>query len=159
MRFRRHPSGSCELCDIHPLFAGLIEELPRTAGRHKKARRRLYPDPDSGEGGAALQRDWDEHVRPGLERLFATSREVVSRDIAAGTHGGNLDTLVVPAANIDAWLNALNQARLIIVEENNFAEDDLDQREAPDLATRRGLALLKVHFYAHLQELLVEAAG
>jgi hypothetical protein len=159
MRFRRHPSGSCELCDIHPLFAGLIEELPRTAGRHKKARRRLYPDPSDAAAEAEFQRDWDEHVRPGLERLFASSRELVRRDIATSTEEGHLGRLLVPQENIDAWLNALNQARLIIVEENNFCEADLDQHDAPDLATRRGLALLKVHFYAHMQELLVEAAG
>lgn len=159
MRFRRHPSGSCELHDIHPLFAGLIEELPRTAGRHKRARRRLYPDPAGATGDDSFRSDWDEHVRPGLERLFSSSRELVRRDIASSTEDGHLGRLVLPQGNIDAWLNTLNQARLIIVEENGFAEADLDQHEAPDLATRRGLALLKIHFYAHLQELLVEAAG
>jgi hypothetical protein len=48
---------------------------------------------------------------------------------------------------------------LVIVEESNFSEADLDHREPPDLDTRRGLSLLKIHFYGHLQELLVEAAG
>ena len=56
-------------------------------------------------------------------------------------------------------LNTLNQARFVVVEENRFGEDDLSGGEPPDLSTRRGLSLLKVHFYAHLQELLVEASG
>jgi hypothetical protein len=67
--------------------------------------------------------------------------------------------LLIPSDHVDAWLNCLNQARLIIVEENRFTEADMDHREPPDLSTRRGLALLKVHFYAHLQEALVEVAS
>ncbi len=159
MRFRRHSADSWELCDIHPLFGSLLEELPQAASRHKKARGRLYPDPCPSEAEKSMRRDWEDHVRPGLEQLFASSREIVQRDVAALSRSGEGTRLVIPAGHLDAWLNALNQARLIIVEENNFTEPDLDHREPPDLATRRGVALLKVHFYAHLQELLVEAVG
>lgn len=159
MRFRRTFSGSWELRDIHPLFASLLAELPKAASRHRKAQARLYPDPTGGTGDAQLQRDWKEHVRPELESLFASSREVVARDLSSLGRNGQGTHLVIPAGHIDAWLNALNQARLVIVEENGFGEDDLDHREPPDLATRRGLSLLKVHFYAHLQELLVGAAA
>ena len=157
MRFRRASTESWELRDIHPLFASLLTELPKAASRHKKAQARLYPDPIGGEDHAEFRRDWKEHVRPELERLFASSREIVARDLSA--LGGNGTKLVIPSGHLEAWLNALNQARLVIVEESNFSEADLDHREPPDLATRRGMALLKMHFYAHLQELLVEAAG
>lgn len=157
MRFRRASTDSWELRDIHPLFASLLTELPKAASRHKKAQARLYPDPIGGEDHAEFRRDWKEHVRPELERLFASSREIVARDLSA--LGGNGTKLVIPSGHLEAWLNALNQARLVIVEESNFSEADLDHREPPDLATRRGMALLKMHFYAHLQELLVEAAG
>jgi hypothetical protein len=159
MRFRRASSDTWELRDIHPLFAGLLTELPKVAGRHKKAQARIYPDPGGPETDADLRRDWKEHVRPELERLFASSRETVARDLATLGKNGQGTRLIIPAEHLDAWLNALNQARLVIVEENGFSEADLDQREPPDLATRRGLVLLKVHFYAHLQELLVGAAS
>ena len=159
MRFRRASADSWELRDIHPLFAGLLAELPKTAARHKKAQARLYPDPVGAEGDAELRRDWKEHVRPELERLFASSREIVTRDLAMLGHNGQGTKMTIPAAHLEAWLSALNQARLVLVEENRFGEADLAHGEPPDLATRRGLALLKVHFYAHLQELLVEAAG
>jgi len=157
MRFRRASTDSWELRDIHPLFVSLLTELPKVASRHKKAQARLYPDPIGGEDHAEFRRDWKEHVRPELERLFASSRDIVARDLSA--LGGNGTKLVIPSGHVEAWLNALNQARLVIVEESNFSEADLDHREPPDLATRRGMALLKMHFYAHLQELLVEAAG
>ena len=159
MRFRRAASGSWELRDIHPLFASLLAELPKAAARHRKAQARLYPDPAGGPDEAPFRRDWKEHVRPELERLFASSREIVTRDLSTLVPNGPGTHLVIPPAHLEAWLNALNQARLVIVEENGFTESDLDHREPPDLATRRGLSLLKVHFYGHLQELLVEAAG
>ena len=157
MRFRRASTDSWELRDIHPLFASLLNELPKVAARHKKAQARLYPDPIGGADHAEFRRDWKEHVRPELERLFASSREIVARDLSA--LGGTGTKLVIPSGHLEAWLNALNQARLVIVEESNFSEADLDHREPPDLATRHGMSLLKMHFYAHLQELLVEAAG
>jgi hypothetical protein len=159
MRFRRASADSWELREVHPLFATLLVDLPKVASRHKKAQARLYPDPTGGAGEEQLRRDWKEHVRPELERLFSTSRDIVARDLEGLGPNGHGTKVVIPANHIDAWLNALNQARLVIVEENRFAESDLDQREPPDLATRRGLSLLKIHFYAHLQELLVEAAG
>jgi hypothetical protein len=162
MRFRRYSPDAFELCDIHPLFAELLAEVPRAASRHDSARSRIYPDPIGIEGADTVGEDlsdWREHVHPELERLFAGSREKVSEDLGGlGTKNGSL-RCVIPRENIDAWLNALNQARLVIVEENKFGERELSGAEPPDLSTRRGLSLLKVHFYAHLQELLIEAAG
>jgi hypothetical protein len=159
MRFRRASSDSWELRGIHPLFASLLVDLPKAASRHKKAQARLYPDPTGGADDAQLRRDWKEHVRPELERLFSTSRDTVARDLQSLGPNGQGNEVIIPALHLDAWLNVLNQARLVIVEENQLAESDLDHREPPDLATRRGLSLLKIHFYAHLQELLIEAAG
>lgn len=155
----RHYSDSLELCDIHPLFAELLAELPRAAARHDEARARIYPDPFGGVVSEEEAADWREHVEPELERHFAAVREIVAADL--GTLGANAvaTRFVIPGAHISAWLNVLNQARLVIVEENNFVERDLSGGEPPDLSTRRGLSLLKVHFYAHLQELLIEAAG
>ncbi len=159
MRLRRLSSTAWELQDIHPLFAGLLAELPRTASRHKKSHARLYPDPLPRGSRDPLRRDWRELVHPELQQLFAGSREIVQRDLDPLGANSQGTSLSIPTANFDAWLNALNQARLILVDENHFTEQDLEQREPPDLATRRGVALLKVHFYAHLQELLLEASS
>ena len=159
MRLRRTSTDSWELRDIHPLLATFLSELPRVAARHKKAQARLYPDPIGGVAHAEFRRDWKEHVRPELERLFASSRDIVARDLSAPGGHNHGTKLVIPCAHLEAWLSALNQARLVIVEESNFTEADLDHHEPPDLATQRGLSLLKIHFYGHLQELLIEAAG
>ena len=159
MRLRRTSTDSWELRDIHPLLATFLSELPKVAARHKKAQARLYPDPIGGVAHAEFRRDWKEHVRPELERLFASSRDIVARDLSApGGHNHGTE-VAIPCAHLEAWLSALNQARLVIVEESNFTEADLDHHEPTDLATQRGLSLLKIHFYGHLQELLIEAAG
>ncbi len=159
MRLRRTSTDSWELRDIHPLLATFLTELPKVAARHKKAQARLYPDPIGGAAHAEFRRDWKEHVRPELERLFASSRDIVARDLSAPGGHNHGTKVVIPCAHLEAWLNALNQARLVIVEESNFTESDLDHHEPPDLATQRGLSLLEIHFYGHLQELLIEAAG
>jgi len=159
MRLRRTSTNSWELRDIHPLLATFLTELPKVAARHKKAQARLYPDPIGGAAHAEFRRDWKEHVRPELERLFASSRDIVARDLSAPGGHNHGTKVAIPCAHLEAWLNALNQARLVIVEESNFTEADLDHHEPPDLATQHGLSLLKIHFYGHLQELLIEAAG
>lgn len=159
MRLTRHSSNSWEVSGIHPFFAGMLSEIPQVAARHEGARGRLYPDPAAdSEGDDDLQEVWREHVGPELERLFASSREVVARDLESLGGGAEGAFLLVPDSHVDAWLNALNQARLVIAEENGFGEKDMDHAQPPDLSTRRGMDLLRVHFYAHLQELLVEAS-
>lgn len=157
MHLRRKTAEACEISGIDPFLAALLAELPRVAARHRKARQRLYPDPADGEDGEELRCDWREVVQPGLERLFADSREVVAGDLASLQGAGASRRMTVPLAHIDAWLNTLNQARLIIVEERGFTEEDLDHTRAPDLSTKEGMALLKVHFYAHVQEMLIRA--
>ena len=160
MRLTRQSPEAWQLQDIPPFFAVMLADLPRLAALHGEARERLYPDPVAADGaGDGLLSDWREHVVPGLERLFATSREIVARDIAAMDAGAESARLAIPGKNIDAWLNALNQARLVIAGRNGFLEADLDSREAPDLSAARGVDLLRLHFYAHLQEVLVGAAG
>ncbi|MBE2180558.1 MAG: hypothetical protein IAE97_08815 [Chthoniobacterales bacterium] len=159
MRFRRTSPHAWELDDMHPLFAGLLAELPEVAAAHDRASGRLYPDPVGKDGPSEMRADWGEHVRPELECLFASNREIVARDLAPLADGDCSGRLIIPADHLDAWLNVLNQARLITVEANGLDEADLDNREFPDLATHRGMALLRTHFYAHLQELMVEAVS
>jgi len=159
MRFRRYSTDAFELYEIHPLFAELLADLPHAAARHNMAEQRIYPDPFGPEEEDEARSDWEEHVRPELIKHFAASRHAVACDLSSLGDGRQGGRCVIPAKHLDAWLNALNQARLVIVEENEFGEADLSVGEPPDLETRKGLSLLKMHFYGHLQELLVEVAG
>lgn len=150
--------AALEFGGIHPFFAGLLLELPQVAAKQGHAERRLYPAP-AAAGEEDLCADWREVVRPELENLFASNRQSVEQDLMAWKNPEGGTTLLVPRGHVDAWLNTLNQARLIIVEKNRFTEGDLDASSLPDLASRRGLALLKIHFYAHVQELMLETVA
>lgn len=158
MHFCKTKSGGMEMSGIHPFFAELLAALPNTAARHEGAVGRLYPAPLDSEAGEALPElleDWREHVQPGLGQFFASSREIVAADLVGVDGRGAKDRVVIPREHVDAWLNTLNQARLILAEENHFGERDLSRAEQPDLSTRRGLSLFKVHLYAQLQEMLI----
>lgn len=159
MRLHRRSADAWEIRDIPPFCERMLRDLPHLASLHDDALARLYPDPVESDGPEDLLDDWREHVHPGLEQLFARSREIMSDDLASlEPHDGGL-RLVVPVASFDAWLNTLNQARLTIAERNGFGEEDLNHDAFPDVSTPRGMDLLRMQFYAHLQELLLMAFG
>ena len=49
--------------------------------------------------------------------------------------------LFIPAKHADAWLNALNQARLIIAARNNFTDGELSDNYRSPIGSRRDLSL------------------
>jgi len=61
-------------------------------------------------------------------------------------------TLRIPAKHADAWLNALNHARLVIAVKNNFTEAELNDHLHSPIGSRRDLSLFQVNFYGFLQE-------
>lgn len=156
MQISRHSRDAWGVEAIPLFFAEALTDLPQRAERHQDAWSRLYPDPVRNEDADNLRQDWRDHVQPGLERLFATSREIVSADLASLRQQDGGLWLLIPDDHRDAWLNALNQARLVIAEENGFTEQDIQSRKLPDTSTPRGRDLLQMDFYAHLQMLLLE---
>lgn len=157
MVFTRSGYDTFELRDIHPFIAEMLREVPQWPGRNISPRslNRLFPAPTEDPADEDIRQDWRDLVQPGLETLFQSSRDVVAADLAAMQGNDGHLTLRLPAGHIDAWLNALNQARLILAEENAFTDEELSRPEPPDLETKRGLALFKIGFYAHLQEVLI----
>src|SRR6516164_8758401 len=64
-------------------------------------------------------------------------------------------TLRIPTKHADAWLNALNQARLVIAVKNNFTELELNDHLRSPIGSRRDLSLFQVNFYGFLQEFIL----
>lgn len=160
MHFRRHPSGDIEFSDVRSPFTELLAEIPLAAARHEGAWARLYPNPLDPGADAAQEaaQDWRELVHPGLKHLFASSRDIVSADLAGMKSSGESAQCVIPRAHFDAWINTLNQARIVMVEENHFSDRELSGQDPVDTGTRRGLLLFMVNFYGELQQFLVEAS-
>ena len=81
-------------------------------------------------------------MRPELRHLFLSARTTVKEDLEKLPDStGRLGRLVIPRAHGDAWLNALNQARLILATKFNFSDRELSMHEAPKWFSRRDMVL------------------
>jgi len=160
MKISRGKGEKIDFNQVEPIEAELLKQIPAaTQGEDDpKVKSRLYPDPGGDAGaGAALSADWEELVRPDLEHLFLSSRRVVEGDLTQMKERRGLATLSIPLGHADAWLNALNQARLVLATRYEFTDSELLQYEPPVIFSRRDLALLQINFYAAIQERLIEA--
>jgi len=159
MLIRRLKEHSIELIDIEPIEAELLRQVPDVCekGGDSRSEARLFSNPaDSSE--TQFLNDWGEYVRPELRNLFLSARNTVKEDLEKlSNFPGRLGRLVVPRDHSDAWLNALNQARLILATKFNFSDRELSMHEAPKWFSRRDLVLQQINFYAEIQERIIDA--
>jgi hypothetical protein len=159
MLIRRLKENSIEFIDIEPLEAELLRQVPGVceSGGDDRSEARLFSDPADSSDSQFLT-DWAEYVRPELRHLFISSRNTVKEDLKKLSNlPGRLGRLVVPRAHSDAWLNALNQARLILATKFNFTDRELSMHQAPKWFSRRDLVLQQINFYAEIQERIIDA--
>lgn len=159
MLIRRLKESSIELMEIEPIEADLLRQVPGVcdSAGDSRSEARLFSSPaDSSEG--QFLNDWAEYVQPELRHLFQSARNTVKEDLENLSHcPGRLGRLVVPRAHGDAWLNALNQARLILASKFNFSDQELSMHHAPKWFSRRDLILQQINFYAEIQERIIDA--
>jgi uncharacterized protein DUF2017 len=148
-----------EITELDPFLAELLRQVPASARVEgdPAAEARIYTDP-SANPQDELCSEWKAYVRPELRRLCQTATETVAQDLAQ--LNGNEKTfanrtLKIPASHADAWLSALNQARLIIAEKNDFTENELSDHCRSPIGSRRDLSLFQVNFYGFLQEFIL----
>ena len=159
MLIRRLKESSIEFIDIEPLEAELLRQVPGVceSGGDDRSEARLFSEPADSSDSQFLT-DWAEYVRPELRHLFISSRNTVKEDLKKLSNlPGRLGRLVVPRVHSDAWLNALNQARLILATKFNFTDRELSMHEAPKWFSRRDLVLQQINFYAEIQERIIDA--
>lgn len=136
---------------IEPLLAMCLQELPAVLEKRDSpaARPRLFPNPTGAD--AKANDDWQQFVAPELRHLFVSAGETVVRDLTA-LDG---DTLTFPAEHVNAWMSALNQARLILGELHEIADHDMDPNDL-DPRVPKQRAVLLIHLYGYLLQLFVE---
>jgi hypothetical protein len=159
MLIRRVKESSIEFIDIESLEAELLRQVPGVceSGGDDRSEARLFSEPADSSDSQFLT-DWAEYVRPELRHLFISSRNTVKEDLKKLSNlPGRLGRLVVPRVHSDAWLNALNQARLILATKFNFTNRELSMHEAPKWFSRRDLVLQQINFYAEIQERIIDA--
>jgi hypothetical protein len=157
MEFYRISGNRLGLREIPPLLAGLMRQIPVPVGEDVKAvEDRLFPKPsrDPEEGG--LCEDWKAHVEPELHSFFLSARQVVEADLRGIKEEEGGFALDFPAGHAESWLNALNQARIALAAYHSLDEAELARSAPMVILNERDLARFQIHFYAALQQWLVE---
>ncbi len=146
-----------EISDLDPFLAELLRQIPGSANPdgESKAEARLFSRPSEEK---ELCAEWKSYVEPELRRLFRSATETVADDLAQ-LNGNEKSfrnrTLTIPFEHADAWLNALNQARLVIATKYNFSDEELNDHDRSPIGSRRDLGLFQVNFYGFLQEFIL----
>jgi hypothetical protein len=152
-----------EISELDPFLAELLRQIPASANPEgaPTAEERLFSAPaDSARGD--LCAEWKVYVEPELRRLFRTATETVASDLEQ-LNGSEKPfanrTLRIPTEHADAWLNALNQARLVIAAKYDFTESELCDHYRSPIGSRRDLSLFQINFYGFLQEFILREIG
>ncbi|MGB9475054.1 MAG: DUF2017 family protein [Candidatus Udaeobacter sp.] len=152
-----------EISELDPFLAELLRQIPSSTSPDGQpaAEKRLFSPPTNAEE-TELCAEWKVYVEPELRRLFETATETVTADLEQ-LNGNEKSlanrTLRIPAKHTDAWLSALNQARLMIAAKNNFTETELSDHFRSPIGSRRDLSLFQINFYGFLQEFILRDPG
>ncbi len=150
-----------ELSEVDPFLAELLRQVPEStdASGSEAAEQRIYSKPANEKEMCA---EWKLYVEPELRRLFQSASETVAADLRQ-LNGSDKPfrncKLRIPLAHAEAWLNTLNQARLVIAAKYNFSDAELCEHYRSPIGSRRDLALFQVNFYGFLQEYLLREIG
>ena len=156
MRILREQDGSFLVSKVEPHLHDLFRGIPAAADPEENAaaRDRLFPMPLKGSEAEEFREEWREFVQPGLRHWFENAVVTVETDLE---QLDDKNSFVIPAKHVDAWLNALNQARLALAAKFGIGEEDMDRDSAP-LENERDFVLFQIHFYGFIQECLVVGA-
>ena len=152
-----------EISELDPFLAELLLQIPAStnADGAPAAEKRLFSAPTT-KLETEFCAEWKVYVEPELRRLFETATETVAADLEQlNGNEKNLAsrTLRIPSQHADAWLNALNQARLVIAARNDFTETELGDHLRSPIGSRRDLSLFQINFYGFLQEFILRDSG
>lgn len=150
--------------DLTPASLDTLKGVPMLIeSADARVRARLLPETCDD---ADDEEQWRRHSVPELERLFLSRAQLVRRDLASVRPMPKSENqlLLVPDGHVNAWLAALNAARLAL-----FALAELTaalmEPEAFERATKKQQeALLRIHLLAEMQSVLLgdlelESAG
>jgi hypothetical protein len=152
-----------EISELDPFLAELLRQIPASANPEgaPAAEKRLFTLPTNGTE-TEICAEWKLYVEPELRRLFRTATETVAADLEQLNGNEKIfanRTLRIPSKHADAWLSALNQARLVIAAKYNFTDGELGEHFRSPIGSRRDLSLFQVNFYGFLQEFILRELG
>jgi hypothetical protein len=154
LSLRRDADGAFRVSRIPPLLDSVLRELPSILAREQPdaVKRRLFPDPGGDPEAVA---EWRRTQHPELFALLADARTIVERDLSSLTIDEDGSRFTIPAAHLNAWISALNAARLTLGATHDVTAADMESEDEP-VIDERSLAILRIHLYAWLQATLIE---
>jgi hypothetical protein len=140
-------------------LAELLRQIPASTQTEAvpAVERRLFSAP-AAPNEKELCAEWKIYVEPELRRLFQSATETVTTDLEQLRKNEKPFAncaLRIPVAHSEAWLNALNQARLALATKYDFTEAELSDHYRSPIGSRRDLSLFQVNFYGFLQEFIL----
>lgn len=150
--------------DITPASAATLKGVPMLLeSADVRVRQRLLPetcdDPEE-------EQQWRQHAVPELERLFASRAQLVRTDLAGlrPMPKSQNQLLLIPFAHSNAWLAALNAARLALFVLNELTAESMEPDAFATVTHKQQEALLRIHLLAEVQSVLLgdlelESAG
>ena len=181
-RLDRLSDGTLRFTEIAPWFYSVLLEVPELldSDQPEAVSQRLYPEPSDDE---EIRESWDKYVRPDLFALVASAREIVLQDLGnigrielpppsedeedpMEVLGGlALWSLEIPVGHVQAWISALNVARLTLstrfavedgdMEEKDDQEDGGSEEDPPEFDMRT-FAITRIHLLGWIQQMMIE---
>lgn len=161
LRIRPVGPKNIGMTGIDPVLLDSLFALPEILELRDKPgiRDRLLPAPTASD--EALNADWQQNVTPDLRHLFVTATETVLRDltgIVPDPQAENLQQLTFPASHLDAWISAINQARLILGELHHVTEATMAAKNF-NLEEPTDRALFRIHVLGYVLEHLIQLSA
>ena len=143
---------------IPPVLALMLRELPEILELRDSpdAQARLFPNPTAED--QTVNDEWREVTGPELRHLFVSAGETVARDLtalAADETAAEEHQVTFPVEHVNAWMSALNQARLILAAIHNIRDKDMNRTDF-DPTSSKDVAALRIHLLGYLLHLFVE---
>ena len=114
---------------------------------------RLFSNPETVPG--KFTEDWEAYVEPELRHLFQSAIETVESDLKGAEkitrdQGGSEYKVQVPRPHIEAWVSAINKARLVLAARHRFDSAEIEGELPEFIESPREMALLQLHLYDFL---------
>jgi hypothetical protein len=149
-----HQDGTRWLRQVTPLCADTLRRmLEWIESDDPRVKKRLFPDTfvDPEEEAA-----WRRLMQTDLEHLVLSRRQILEKDLARmRPDGPGLFRLPIGKNHGQAWLSALNAARLALFELHGLGPEHMDSEPEELDDEERQLALVRIHLMGFLQELLL----
>jgi hypothetical protein len=141
--------------DLTPAAVETLRGVPMLIeSSDTRVRDRLLPETCEVEED---EEHWRQHAVPELERLFMSRAQLVRRDLD-GLRKMPDDTnsvLLVPDEHVNAWLAALNAARLALYALNDMTAEHLDVDGFATALPKQQEAILRIEMMAEMQAVML----